>query len=600
MKTPYLIAWLSLIGLGSTACSEQTDKFIGSHENAVVSILHNAEGFLFEKSYNDAYDFTEISLQKALNTNSSSEELIPLYLLKSKLLQRAGKTDSAYQLILSSETLSSNVKDTLYRALINQYKGEFFHYQSDYDLAEKYLTEAYDYFENSPETAIAGDFFYKLGVVQIEKGELALGQHQLSMASSIFDKTASTKKGLSTKIRLAQVLHEKGSEEEAFEIIKTIPPSLASPDSLVLSDLSAYLPIATILNPSLPEAAIQWLETGMKANLIAGDSLQYSILLYNKQMLEQKLRKTQTPDDFFQNLIQFGQRRHSPYLTGLAYQGSGEHYLQNGQVILARNQFEKALQYFRETANPTLILSALESLKGLELSERNAIGIYELQVSMDSIKKAIRRNNFQESLELIQNASQLENASLRTAILEKELDSKQTLFALRMKIMAVILIVSIIIVIVGKYLNNLYKEQQASTKILLEQYKKQLAQTHNSEKKPDAKNPIITQLVNMFEREKTFLNPTLKVEDIISDLKISYNALNDALKSEFKCNFANFVNQYRIEHAKKLLIDPEFAHLTIEGVAIDCGFGTKQNFYKSFKQITGVTPTQYKEAVTIN
>ena len=65
-------------------------------------------------------------------------------------------------------------------------------------------------------------------------------------------------------------------------------------------------------------------------------------------------------------------------------------------------------------------------------------------------------------------------------------------------------------------------------------------------------------------------------------------------------NFASFVNARRIEAAKRMLGDPAQARTTVAAVAFELGFGSLGPFNRAFKEVTGVTPTQWRRQTVEN
>jgi len=53
-----------------------------------------------------------------------------------------------------------------------------------------------------------------------------------------------------------------------------------------------------------------------------------------------------------------------------------------------------------------------------------------------------------------------------------------------------------------------------------------------------------------------------------------------------------YLERYRIGRAKQLLLSGDS---TVTDVAFDCAFNSSQHFAKSFKRITGLTPTQFRK-----
>jgi AraC-like DNA-binding protein len=48
-----------------------------------------------------------------------------------------------------------------------------------------------------------------------------------------------------------------------------------------------------------------------------------------------------------------------------------------------------------------------------------------------------------------------------------------------------------------------------------------------------------------------------------------------------------------VEESKRLLLDPAFAHYNILGIAFQAGFSTKSTFNKTFKELTGLSPSEF-------
>ena len=60
----------------------------------------------------------------------------------------------------------------------------------------------------------------------------------------------------------------------------------------------------------------------------------------------------------------------------------------------------------------------------------------------------------------------------------------------------------------------------------------------------------------------------------------------------FKTNFKKFINEYRINLAKELL---KSKTIQITDISYKTGFGSVRSFNRAFKEIAGITPTEYLE-----
>ena len=58
--------------------------------------------------------------------------------------------------------------------------------------------------------------------------------------------------------------------------------------------------------------------------------------------------------------------------------------------------------------------------------------------------------------------------------------------------------------------------------------------------------------------------------------------------------FVQFVNEYRLVHARKLLAE---GHLSITDICFAAGFNNFSHFNKTFRLATGKSPSQYRNEI---
>jgi AraC-like DNA-binding protein len=95
--------------------------------------------------------------------------------------------------------------------------------------------------------------------------------------------------------------------------------------------------------------------------------------------------------------------------------------------------------------------------------------------------------------------------------------------------------------------------------------------------------------------EKIYLNENLSLRDLALHLKADPNFISFILNSHLGCNFYDFVNRYRIEEFKNKLNNPNNKHLSLLGIALESGFNSKTTFNRVFKQVMGITPTEFQK-----
>jgi AraC-like DNA-binding protein len=104
-------------------------------------------------------------------------------------------------------------------------------------------------------------------------------------------------------------------------------------------------------------------------------------------------------------------------------------------------------------------------------------------------------------------------------------------------------------------------------------------------------------LKRAMEQNKLYLDPLLNLQIISKHTNISQKTISAVLNQHLHKSFNEFVNEYRIEAFKEKLQDPELDHLTIAGIAFDCGFNSQATFQRTFKQFTGLSPSEYRNGL---
>jgi YesN/AraC family two-component response regulator len=130
-----------------------------------------------------------------------------------------------------------------------------------------------------------------------------------------------------------------------------------------------------------------------------------------------------------------------------------------------------------------------------------------------------------------------------------------------------------------------------NTNIPIEVENQQNKQTNsiNDEKREILKN----QMIDYIENEKVFLQKDLTIYDVAKALNTNNNYISNILNNSLDCNFVTFINSYRIEEAKKILISKEYSNYTIEAISAIVGFNSKSAFNNAFKNKVGITPSDY-------
>jgi len=83
----------------------------------------------------------------------------------------------------------------------------------------------------------------------------------------------------------------------------------------------------------------------------------------------------------------------------------------------------------------------------------------------------------------------------------------------------------------------------------------------------------------------------VRLEDAASQIHMSPTAFCRYFKDRTRQSFLQYLNNYRIGYARRLLIENK---MKIQDIAFDCGFNNLSHFNLQFKKISGTTPRNYR------
>lgn len=100
-------------------------------------------------------------------------------------------------------------------------------------------------------------------------------------------------------------------------------------------------------------------------------------------------------------------------------------------------------------------------------------------------------------------------------------------------------------------------------------------------------------LLQLMKEKKPYLDPELKISYLATALKCTPAELSQIINTLDQQGFSDFVNTYRVEEFKQKIVNREHKKYTILALSEQCGFSSRSSFFRIFKKIVGVTPTEY-------
>ncbi len=104
---------------------------------------------------------------------------------------------------------------------------------------------------------------------------------------------------------------------------------------------------------------------------------------------------------------------------------------------------------------------------------------------------------------------------------------------------------------------------------------------------------IINRVERYIESKELYKIEKLSLTELSKSLNTNPKYLSQAINHHLNFSFVDFINNYRVEEAKKQMLDDKNSSLTLEGIGQMAGFKSKSAFFRAFKKTTNVTPNQY-------
>jgi len=139
-----------------------------------------------------------------------------------------------------------------------------------------------------------------------------------------------------------------------------------------------------------------------------------------------------------------------------------------------------------------------------------------------------------------------------------------------------------------KELETLKNEQNAK-KELSETLNKYSGSALDIQQQELLKNAII----QIVEKDKIYLQTDLTLSKLANQLGTNYSYVSQIINQDFNKNFSNYINEYRIKEARRLLVNTDTNLYSMEYISESVGFKSISSFNRAFKKFTGIPPTAF-------
>jgi tetratricopeptide (TPR) repeat protein len=464
--------------------------------------------------------------------------------------------------------------------------------------AKPYYPGAIELYKNAGKPRERGILHLNYGIVLTQEGEYLPAQQQLQQAYSLFAQSGSVKEKSRSSLHVGNLYRLIGDPQKARQSYQeALTLATSQNDSLGLA--SIYTSLGILYRRAKPDSSLyfytrslEYLPTGMTSKIRSRARYNLANIYYDKA-------DYQTCFLLFNLMLEECQREGSPECVAVAYSAIGS-------VYGATEQRKKSIQYYLRA----LAMADSLGLPGISIQVLTQLGIVykesgKLKEALETQEKVASLKDSLLSAEKVVAVHELENKQRQTDQTSSILSLQSQLNHRTVALMLLSLLVIAGLVFYRWQKRNAPSPDQAS-KSAGKAAKSKPARTGpqpevrsatspEDEGQPDYKSEgLYEQLLELYATEKPYLNPQLRIEEVAERVGVTRVKIAILLKENYNTSFITLTNHFRVEEAKRQLTDPARSHFKIDVIAVNSGFGSRQNFYKVFEAVTGVSPGGYR------
>jgi len=569
-------------------------------------------------SKEEALAFCDKGISFAKNSKEESKKAKLLF-LKAQIYDYHEDYNSSYLIYQQVGPMFLKVDDTISAIKCFLNNGVTHYFNGSFDSSINYYNKAEQLLNNKTDATLKAKVYNNLGLTYKAKGNYKLSIINFQKVINLFGHRKTDISIANAYLNIGTLYWEQKNSEMA---LKYFNKALDVFDSLKKQNdiASVYNNIALIYN-SLNDTtlALNYYDKASELYAENNNTKGLAITLSNKAALLDKYGFKKDAELLFLESLELFED--AKYNLGIF-----TNQLNLSQLYSEFGNQKKALSYalkslsIRNQNYPLVYTSQAYRILANTYSE---LGNYKL--SNDYFKKYIQIKDSVYTLENstaiadIQAKYENEKAEAQLEIFEQQIEIQNLELVAKEKRVVFIGIILLLSIILGAVFIRLYLQKRKSYLLLVEQnvkltemdlekemlckeYKQNIAEKPTENKVADVIQnnniDLLNRLIQLMEEEKPYLQEQIQINDIVKLLSTNRNYLSQVINDHFGTNFNNFVNEYRVKEARKMILKSDYQQFTIEAIGQMVGFHSKASFNTAFKKFTGVTPSFFRDNYT--
>ncbi|HPK04260.1 MAG TPA: helix-turn-helix domain-containing protein [Bacteroidales bacterium] len=113
---------------------------------------------------------------------------------------------------------------------------------------------------------------------------------------------------------------------------------------------------------------------------------------------------------------------------------------------------------------------------------------------------------------------------------------------------------------------------------------------------PERREELLARFNQLIE-EKIYLNVDFNLSSLAKSMNSNSKYVSEVVNVSTGKTFSQYIRELRIDEAKKLIEEKNTELYSIEGISRIVGYNSKSSFNSHFKELTGMTPSEYLQRI---